>query len=270
MPHLKHEQERIYWQSLGRGEPVAFLNGILMTTDSWKLQTGEIARSYRCVMHDFRGQLRSSKPAGAWTLEDHADDLEALLDHLGIADCHLVGTSYGGEVGMLFAATRPGRVRSLTVIASVSEIGPDTRRTVLEWRRAALEAPRSLYRTMLPTTFSPEFIAANPRLVEQGEERLAACDGEFFRAFAGLIDAFLGLEITPRLGMINCPTLVIAGHKDLLKPPHYSQVIAAGIEGSELLTLPGAGHAVVLEQPHRVNQALLTFLRQCRAAAASR
>ncbi|MGD8346936.1 MAG: alpha/beta fold hydrolase [Lysobacterales bacterium] len=262
MPVFQHENHAIYWESLGQGEPVVFLNGVLMSVDSWKLQTLELGRRFRCVMHDFRGQLKSSKPDEPWTLEDHAKDLDALLDHLDIADCHIVGTSYGGEVGMIFAAARPERVRSLSVIASVSEIGPDTERIVLDWRRAALEAPESLYRVMLPTTFAPEFVAANPALVELGEERLQACEPEFFAAFAGLIDAFLELNITPMLGGIRCPTLVIAGEQDRLKPPRYSEIISDGIEGSELRVIPGAGHAVVLEQADWVNRELIRFIDQ--------
>ena len=93
MPFFRHEGIRIHWESIGEGEPVAFLNGILMTVDSWKLQTAQLSRGFRCLMHDFRGQLLSSKPADAWTLEDHAEDFGALLDHLGIDSCHVVGTS---------------------------------------------------------------------------------------------------------------------------------------------------------------------------------
>jgi pimeloyl-ACP methyl ester carboxylesterase len=263
VPHFQREQLRIYWESLGEGPPIAFLNGVLMTVDSWKLQSLEVSRRYRCLLHDFRGQLLSSKPGEPWTLEDHAADFAVLLDHLGIDDCHVVGTSYGGEVGMVFAAAWPERVRSLTVIASVSELGPDTERIVLDWRRAALRAPATLYETMLPTTFSPEFIAANASLIEQGEQRLQACDTRFFKSFAGLIDAFLQVDITARLGAIRCPTLVVAGEKDRLKPPRYSRIIAGGIRGSELLVVPDAGHAVILEQPERINAELLAFVDRC-------
>lgn len=260
MPYFQRETTEIYWETLGGGEPVAFLNGILMTVDSWKLQAQEISRRFRCVVHDFRGQLRSSKPGEPWTLEDHARDFEALLDHLGIDACHVVGTSYGGEVGMVFAALCPERVRSLAVIASVSEIGAETRRIALDWRRAALEDPMSLYRVMLPTTFSPEFVAANPLMIELGEARVQACDGAFFTAFAGLIDAFCALDITPLLEKIRCPALIVAGEQDLLKPPRYSRIIADGIAGSELRIAPGSGHAVVLEQAGWLNRELLDFI----------
>lgn len=252
---------RIHWETVGGGEPLVLLNGVLMSVDAWKLQLPALSPSYRCLLHDFRGQLLSSKPATPWTLDDHVADLLALLDHLEIGSCHLVGTSYGGEVGMLFAADHPDRVRSLSVIASVSEIGDDVARTVRDWRDAALNSPESLYRTMLPTTFSAAFAAANPRLLEQGEERLAACPAEFFTAFAQLIDAFLQLDITPRLPEIRCPTLVIAGEADQLKPPRYSRRIAARIGNAQLQLIPGAGHAVILEQPEAVNRALLDFLQ---------
>jgi len=261
MPYLERGEVQIYWESLGQGPPVVFLNGILMTVDSWKLQTLALSRNFRCLMHDFRGQLRSSKPSAPWTLQDHAEDLKVLLDQLGIEKCHIVGTSYGGEVGMIFAANWPERVIRLAVIASVSEVGSDTRGIVMDWRRAALENPASLYRTMLPATFSKAFIEANPQLIRQGEDRLQACDQTFFEAFAGLIDAFLQLEITPRLNDINCPALIIAGEKDLLKPPRYSQIMADGIPQAKLLVVPGAGHAVVLEQAEYVNRELLAFIQ---------
>ena len=97
-------------------------------------------------------------------------------------------------------------------------------------------------------------------LVKLGEERMKACDEDFFVAFARLVDAFCQLNITPNLKQIRCPSLIIAGEKDLLKPPRYSQIIADNIRGSKLLVAPGAGHAVVLEQPEWINSELIAFI----------
>ncbi|MDX1698592.1 MAG: alpha/beta hydrolase [Thiohalobacterales bacterium] len=261
MPDFVHDSLRIHWEIEGSGAPVALLNGVLMTTASWSLQTASLARRYQCILHDFRGQLLSSKPECSWTMNDHVEDFHALLDYLGIECCHVVGTSYGGEVGMMFAARYPHRVRSLAVIASVSEIGPDVDAPVREWRRAALEAPETLYRTMLPTTFSPAFLAANPQLAEQGEARISAMEPAFFHAFAKLIDAFLELDITAMLPDIRCPALVMTGAQDRLKPPSYSRLIADAIPRSQLVEVAGAGHAIVLEQAEVVNNTLMAFLR---------
>lgn len=255
---------RLHYDLLGHGETVAFLNGVMMTTQSWVLQTSLFRQHYRCLLHDFRGQLLSDKPDEPWTLEDHADDLLALLDLLGIERCHLVGTSYGGEVGLIFACNQPDRVKSLSVISSVSEVGPELDRAVAIWAETALATPDQLYRISVPANFSPGFIDANPQLIEQGEERLSACPPEFFTGFARLVDAFRKLDITADLPRITCPTLVLVGEGDRLKPPEYSRLIAERIPSCELLLIPEAGHAVVLERPGEINDALMAFIDEHR------
>ncbi|MGB5659738.1 MAG: alpha/beta fold hydrolase, partial [Thermoanaerobaculia bacterium] len=72
------------------------------------------------------------------------------------------------------------------------------------------------------------------------------------------------LDITARLDKIRCPTLVMVGEQDALKSPSYSQIIADRIPGSEVVLIPGAGHAVILEKPSEVNAALLDFLAKHR------
>jgi 3-oxoadipate enol-lactonase len=262
VPETRVNGVSIFYDVLGDGAPVAFLNGVMMTTRSWVLQTSVVRRRYRCVMHDFRGQLLSEKPRRQWRLDEHADDLSALLDELGIDRCHLVGTSYGGEVGMLFAVRSPGRVASLTVISSVSEVDEQLDDAVSLWAETALSAPQSLYRVSFPFNFSESFIADNPDLLEQGEARLAACPPDFFPAFARLVEAFRSLDLTGDLHRIECPTLVMVGELDRLKPPRFSRLIAERIPGAEFLMIPGAGHAVVIERPAEVNTAILGFLRR--------
>ena len=266
MPTARIHGLDLHYDLLGPpdGEPVAFLNGVMMTAQSWVLQTTLFRRRHRCLLHDFRGQLLSDKPEEPWTMEDHAEDLLALLDHLGIERCHLVGTSYGGEVGLVFALRWPERVRTLSLISSVSEVGPELDRVVSRWAEAALAAPETLYRVALPHNFSPRFVDANPDLVRQGEERLAACPPEFFPAFARLVEAFRQLDITDQIHRIRCPTLVLVGEEDALKPPRYSRLIADRIPGSELRLIPGGGHAVVLERPQEVNTAVLGFIEEHR------
>lgn len=250
----------IHHELLGAGAPVALLNGVLMTTASWAAQRQALEPRCRLLLHDMRGQLLSGKPEPAWTIEQHALDLLGLLDHLGIDSCHLVGTSYGGEVGMIFAATFPERVRSLAVIASVAHLEPRLRLQTDLWAEAALRQPERVFRTIAPDTYSGAYLARNPGLIEQAEARLAACPPEFFRAFAQLVRAFQGLDARPLLPRVRCPTLVVCAEHDSLKPPSYSRAIAEAIPGSELVLVPDAGHAVVLEKPEIVNTLLLGFL----------
>lgn len=237
-------------------ETIALLNGVMMTTSSWVFQT-RVLSNHRLVLHDFRGQLENLMP-GPFTLEQHVEDLRELLDREGIDRAHLVGTSYGGEVGMLFALTYPERVQSLCVIASCSEVGPELRKAIEEWRDVARNEPDRLYDVTAPCNFSRGFLTES--FMEAGRMRLRSYPPEFFPAFADLCDAFLALDITDRLHEIKAPTLVIAAERDRLKPVHYSRIIAARIPNAELVVVPDAPHAVFLERARDVNELLLSWV----------
>ncbi len=264
MPEIDVDGVRIHYQTRGRGEPVALLNGVLMTTESWAFQTEVLEPRYGVILHDFRGQLRSPLAGGACSFERHVEDLAALLDHLGIESCHLAGTSYGGEVGLLFAATHPQRVRSLAVVASVSRPEPRLVRQVGNWAETAATDRQALYRFMAPDVFSNRFLKRSRRVIALGEARLAEARDGFFDDFQRLVAAFQGLDLGGVLGAVACPTLIVAAEEDALKGVPYSRALAEAIADSELLIVPGAGHAVVVERPGEVNTALLGFLEKHR------
>jgi len=255
----------VHYELHGREDApvVAFLNGILMTTRSWVLQRPVFERRYRCLYHDFRGQLMSGKPAGPYSFEQHVADLVALLDHLGIERCHLVGTSYGGEVGLLFAALHRKRALSVSAIACVDHLEPLLRRQVDLWSAAGADAG-ALFRISAPFNYSNRFLAAESVLLEQGERRLAEVPPDFYVGFERLLDCFATLDLRPHLPDVACPTLVLCGEQDILKPPHYSRRIAATVQHAEMLTVPEAGHAVVIERADTVNTAVLGFLEKQR------
>ncbi len=242
-------------QTVGHGEPVVLLNGVMMTMQSWALQTAALAAKYRCVLHDFRGQLLSDKPAGPIAMQSHVDDLVALLDALGIESAHLVGTSYGGEVAMLFALAHPSRVRSLALIACVAHADDALRAKVGRWIDAARHAPETLFETTVRDNFSADFIT--PQFIAAGRERLGGYPAEWFGALAALCEAALAFDVRARLHEIRCPTLVLCGEEDALKPVAHSRDIASEIPGARLVVVPGAGHAVVIEKSDAVNAAVM-------------
>jgi len=242
---------------------VAFLNGILMTTRSWVLQRSVFERRFRCLHHDFRGQLKSGKPDGPYTFEQHVADLEALLDHLEIERCHLVGTSYGGEVGILFAATHPRRALTLSAIACVDHLEPLLERQVEMWAAAGGDAA-ALARIATPFNYSNRFLSTESVLLEQTERRLRDLPEDFYVGFGHLLDTFRTLDLRPHLAAVRCPSLVVVGEEDALKPPHYSRRLAAALDHAELLLIPGAGHAVVIEKADTVNTAVLGFVEKHR------
>ncbi len=96
----------------GEGPPLVLLNGGLMSFSGWDLIAAELAGRFAVVRCDFSGQLRSPGPAHV-SLERHADDVVALLDHLGCERAAVVGTSFGAQVGLVLAARHPERGSAL-------------------------------------------------------------------------------------------------------------------------------------------------------------
>ncbi len=266
MPMLDVGGVRIYYEVHGSGEPVVFLNGIFMNTASWAYQSGHLARlGYRVVLHDMRGQWNSDKPddPDQYSLEIHAEDLRSLLDHLGIERAHIVGTSYGGEVAMLFAAKYPEYVNDLTVIASVSEIHEDLRLTALRWIEGAMSMDvRKFVLSWISDVYSERFINRYGRaLVETLVERFSrgfslTSAVHMGRAFLKMLDS----PLTPLLKSIRAPTLVVSAEEDRVKPPKYSKIIASEIPNSVHVEIREAGHAVVIERPEAVNYLLTGFI----------
>lgn len=219
-------------------------------------------KRHHIILHDFRGQWNSDKPEEPYSLKRHARDLKALLEHLGLKKVHVVGTSYGGEVGLIFALEFPEFLETLTVIASVSEIKPHLKYMARRWLNAA--------RTCEPEIFVCEWIGDvySEDFIKKHEEnlwnRLVQLYSEFdYNAAIRLLESFLELDrspITPNLKYINIPTLVIAAENDVVKPPSYSEITARNVSRSQFHVIPRAGHGVVIEKPEEVSTIILGFL----------
>jgi 3-oxoadipate enol-lactonase len=251
----------IYYELHGlAGAPVLVLNnGILMNAAaSWLPQTPAFAASYRVLQYDCRGQGQSDHPAGPYSMQQHADDLAALFDALGVRRAHVLGISYGGEVSQAFALRHRERVMSLVLADTVSEVGPELRLIVQGWKAAALSGDAELfYLVTAPWNFSPAFIARHEALLAAARERYRSLD---LPAVARLCDAFLGVNFTDALRQLDVPACIIVGDQDLLKGSRYAEIVREAIRGSRVHVLADAGHAVSWEAAAEFNRVVLQFL----------
>jgi 3-oxoadipate enol-lactonase len=250
----------LYYELSGpEGAPVLVLsNGIMMSTASWAYQSTVLNRHLRVLLYDCRGMWKSDHPEGSYSMEEHADDLAGLLNALEIEQAHIAGISYGAEVSMMFALRYPEKTRSLIVIDGVSEIHPLLRAQTYPWLMAAERHDAELLlNTSYHMNFAEDWIRANQAFIDSSVERYALLDMD---ALVRLMKSFYALEITAELPNIQAPTLVVAGEEDLIKGREYAEIIAAQIQNSELVIVPGAGHALCLEKPAVLNTLLLGFV----------
>ncbi len=260
MPTIRANGIQLYYELHGPEESdvLVLSNGVLMSTASWAFQTPVLSQHYRLLLYDCRGMWSSEHPPGPYSMEQHADDLAALLDRLGIERAHVGGVSYGAEISLVFGLKYPAKTRSLIVSSAVSQIDPLLAGWMKSWIAATrARDPELLFKVTYPLNFSEAWIAVNQAALDQALERYEALD---YDAFLELLLSFSRLEVTADLHRITVPTLVIVGEEDILKPRQYAQIIADEIPNAEFALIPNAGHAVMWEQAGVFNSLILGFL----------
>lgn len=248
-------------------EAVAFLNGVMASTSSWSLIYPIFEKfGFKIILHDFKGQLKSEKPDGPYTFEEHATEAKALYEFLGVEKIHLIGTSYGGEVAMKFAALFPEMTKSISVIDSVSELDEVLKNFVLNWKTLAdTKDGEKFFWGMLPSIYGPKFVAENKEMLEERAKLFKNFPEDYYTGQKILYDTFAqDVYMTDELCKISCPALIICGQDDILKKPKFSQILADRIPSSEYVLLPDCGHVAILEAPKELQSILLGFiLKNC-------
>lgn len=248
----------------GDGEPLLLLNGGLMSIPSWDFVMPELATRYRVIRCDFRGQLLSPGK-GHDTLEGHVDDLVALLDHLDIDDAHVFGASFGGEVGLLFAANHPERARSLVILTATDRLTDQmhaSSRRLIDLAAAAVRGGDGgeVVRAVLEHTFSERWLATQPAdLIDVRAGQIAQMPRSFFEGFLSLMKALERLDFGGQLRWITAPSLIIGAEEDRIFPVAHSRALAAAIPGAELEILEGSGHGAILEATDQVLASMRAF-----------
>lgn len=119
MPFVKRPDARVYWSSLGRGEPVVLVMGLGCSSAMWFRIAPHLARSYRVILLDNRGSGQTTAPnALVHRVPSMAADIASVLDAAGESSAHVIGFSMGGMIAQQFAVDFPDRIRSLALMGT--------------------------------------------------------------------------------------------------------------------------------------------------------
>jgi pimeloyl-ACP methyl ester carboxylesterase len=130
MPFCEVEKGvRLYYETFGAGEPIVFVHGGGMSHEFWEQQTYSFADRHHVVAYDLRGHGESDKPAHGHDFDRFVQDLEALIEHLGLGRVALVCHAIGGYIGILYALRNPARLSRLVLVSSSARfLGSDDER----------------------------------------------------------------------------------------------------------------------------------------------
>ncbi len=256
----------LYHRIDGEGEPLLLLNGIAMSVSSWAPVAQQFAKSFRLVRCDFRGQLMMPVTPPAEVVR-HAEDVVALLDYLELETAHLVGTSFGAVIATLVAGLYPDRVRSLITIAAADGFDEEMADEVELWKMACRRSLDGgdrghLSDVLEPVVYSPAYIEDHRDERVARRAQIAALPDLWFEGLIGLLDTAHSLRLRDELAAIRCPTLVVAAELDGFVPLDRARGLAEAIDGARFEIIQGAGHAVLVEQPQRVADLCLEFLKK--------
>ena len=234
--------------------PLVALHGFTQTGRSWAPVAERLGERYRCFAPDLPGHGDAT-----WRRPASFDAVTAYLRALPAPSFALAGYSMGGRLALHFALTHPDRVERLVLVGASPGIADPAER---DRRRAADDSLAGHIEEQCDIRAFAEEWAAQPLFegLPRGVAALAQED-RLRNTSAGLAAALRGLgtgvmaPLWDRLPELAMPVALVAGERDG-KFSAIARQMAARIPGARLVIVPGTGHAVHLEAPEAVAEAL--------------
>lgn len=228
----------MYYETYGEGQPLLIIHGNSGSIRDFEYQIPYFAKKYQVIVADSRDHgktLDTLNMKDSLTYEMMSDDYAALLDHLHIDSCYVLGWSDGGINGLLLSIRHPEKVKKLAV--SGANLWPDS--TAVE-------------------PFVLKLFAMQYSMLKFKKETV---ETKVMKRHFNLMLTQPHLTIQD-LALVKCPTLVISGDHDVIKPEH-SFLIARSIPRSNLWIVPNAGHGVlVFENRDKFNNEVDAFFNR--------
>ena len=258
-----------------RERPVAFLihGGPGGEHSGFKPAMSALADRMQLVYFDHRGHGRSAPADPAtYTLDENAEDMEALRRHLGLGPIVSIGTSYGGMVAMAHAARYPDAVSHLILVVTAAHGGFIERAQAIVAERGTLAQQAAAAKVWAGAFTSAEecreyYDVMGPLYARRHDPAAAAATRTraihtpepLNRAFrpGGVLRRF---DLRPELPRISAPTLIIAGRHDWICPPEFSEEIHRLIPRSELRVFANSSHSIRVDEPEALLDAIRGFV----------
>lgn len=267
MAELYLDGKKIYYEIHGNsGEPIILLNGIMMSTASWKPFIEAFSRNNTLILVDFLDQGQSHRMTESYDQSIQVEALNALIEKLRAELWYekyaIMGISYGGEVAIQYALAYPERVRRLILANTCGRTSSWLRKIGDGWNEAAKTGNGyAYYLTTIPVIYSTKFFEDRAAWMDGREAYLTQYFSrkDVLEALIRLTNSARDYNAVERLQEITCPTLIISGSEDCLVPPTEQQLLHEKIKGSVYLTVNGSGHASMYEAPEAFAALVLGF-----------
>lgn len=247
----------VHFQESGEGSTILCLHGLTSASQAFE-HTMDLSDTFRLLAWDAPGFGKSPDPDGQPPLFWYAMQAAELVRSQCPGPAHVLGTSWGGLVGMQLAITEPQLVKSLVLVDSMVGYANDeaaAERFVADGEALSSSGVVAFAAAQIPRMVSA---GAQPDLVEALTAMLASDvrPAGYAAAAATIVDA----DLKPGLRSVGQPTLVLCGEEDGVTGIEMSQRVSSAIPNAVFVTISGAGHLPHQEKPESFNAWLRSFL----------
>ncbi|WP_053997544.1 3-oxoadipate enol-lactonase [Ahrensia marina] len=256
----------LHYQEIGgpEGKPtLVFINSLGTDFRIWRDVIVRFVGEVSVMTYDKRGHGLSNIGVTPYTIEDHAEDLIALLDHLGKKDVVLVGLSVGGLIAQAVYKARPDLVQALVLCDTAAKIG-----TPEMWQERIDSIEEKGMVELAENTMLRWFTSAYR---QKNRDDVAGYRNMLSRqpqeGYLSTCMAIRDADYTADAKVIGAPTMCIVGLNDVVTTPEHVYELSMYIEGSRYEEISGAGHLPCIEKPHDFSTLLKDFLKNLSGGA---
>jgi len=243
----------------GEGKSIILVHGLPGSANDWPEQVDELVmRGYQVTWYDRVGYGHSSRrdANAVFTMQENADELDALIVAMGLENPVLVGWSFGGGVVQSSATARKAETPFIVLLAAVgSSMRIEGKRDNMKAAEWVMGLP-VLGSLLTKVSISVRFAEKMPARWVGNQRSLFLMPGAL-DTFRGEMTALTPSDLSP--GDIKTPTLIIHGTKDKIVPYKVGVKISEEIEDVKLMALDGIGHMIPLSHPAEIADAIVEF-----------
>jgi pimeloyl-ACP methyl ester carboxylesterase len=262
MPTCRLPNADLFYAERGQGQPLIFLHGLGGDHLYWLGQLRAFSKHYHCFALDCRDVGQSSEATEPYTIFNLAADIAAFVRQLSLPPVHVIGLSMGGMIAQELALANPELVQSLVLVSTLARSDEWFQATLQAFELIRLQVPdtAAFFEAVLPWWVSYQFFLDSGRsswlrwLLRQNPEVQSQA------GFLRQLKAARQHDALARLSGIRCPVMILVGEDDTIAPRRYSLELAEQIRQAQLITVPGVGHALPIENPGQFNALLREFL----------
>lgn len=235
--HLTHYT--VDYRVWGDGEPIVLVPGLAGGMGLLGPLAKLLSRRHKVITYQLRGEDDCFAIRRPFGLLDLVDDLREFLDVMQLESPTLMGVSFGGAIGLEFAARFPGRLGRLVVQGTGCQFTPGMLQKIANTvlNRFLLPADNPFVNQFFNLLFGqpPE---AGP-MVDFVNKQIWSTDQSVMAHRLALIETF---NVQAKFDAIRARTLVLSGEKDVLVPQRNLRALCNGLQDAEFARIPRAGH----------------------------